>query len=69
MQKIAPSNRAKLALREESRCRDGTKPVLHGSAIVMGLVEEPLSTPATAEHKSPERGALVTRAVGCQEHM
>ena len=61
MQEIATSDRAELALRKESRCRDGTKPFLHGSAIVMGLVEESLSTPATAEHKSPERGALVLR--------
>ena len=69
MQKIAPSDGTELALRKESRCRDGAKPFLHSSAIVMGLVEEACSTPATAEQESPERGTLMPRAVRCQEHV
>jgi hypothetical protein len=49
MQKVAPSDRTDLALRKESRRRDGAEPFLHDPTIVMGLAEESLSTPATAE--------------------
>ena len=69
MQKIASSDGTELALRKESCCRDRAKPFLHGCAIVMGLVKEPLSTSATAEQESPERGTVTPRAVRCQEHM
>jgi len=69
MQKIAPSDGTELPLREESRCWDGAKPFLHGPTIMMGLVEEARSTPATAEQEGSERGALVPRAVRCQEHV
>jgi len=69
MQKIASSDRTDRALRKESRCRDGAKPFLHGLAIVMRLVEESHSTPATAEQESPEWGAVVFRAIRSQKHV
>jgi len=49
MQEVAPSDRTNLALGKESCRGDGTEPLLHGSTIVMGSAEEPLSTPATTE--------------------
>jgi hypothetical protein len=69
MQKIAPSDGTNLALRKESRGRDGTEPFLHGPTIVMGLAEESLSTPATAEQEGPERGAVVLRSIRSQKHV
>ena len=67
VQEVAPSNRADLALGKKSRGRDGAEPLLHRSAIVMGLAKESLSTPATAEQKCPERGTLVRRSIRSQE--
>ena len=67
MQEVAPSDRADLALGKESRRRDGAEPLLHDPAIVMGLAEEPLSTPATAEQESPEWGILVFCSIRSQE--
>src|SRR5437773_528017 len=67
MQEVAPSDRTNLALGKESRRRDRTEPLLHDPAIVMGLVKESLSTPATAEQEGPERGILVRRSIHGQE--
>ena len=58
MQEVAPSDRTDLALRKESRRRDRAEPLLHDPAIVMGVAEESLSTPATAEQEGPEWGIL-----------
>ncbi len=49
VQKIASSDRTDLPLGKESSRRDWAEPLLHDAAIVMGLAEESLSTPATAE--------------------
>ena len=49
VQKVAVSDRANLALREESRNRDGSKSFLHRSGIMVRLAEESLSPAATAE--------------------
>ena len=67
VQEVAPSDLANLALGKESRRRDGPEPLLHDPAIVMGLTEESLSTPATAEQKGPEWGTLVRRSIRSQE--
>src|SRR5512141_1507174 len=69
MQKIAASNRTDLALRKEPRGRDGAEPFLHGSAIVMGLAEESLSTPATAEQESSEWRTFVFCSIRSQKHV
>ncbi len=66
MQEVAPSDRTNLALGKESRRRDRTETLLHDSAIVMGLAEESLSTPATAEQEGPEWGTLVLRSIRSQ---
>ena len=66
VQEVAHSDRTHLALGKESRCRDGAEPLLHGPAIVMGLAEESLSTPATAEQEGPEWGTLVLRSIRSQ---
>ena len=69
VQEVAPSDRADFALGKESRGRDGAEPLLHDPAIVMGLAEESLSTPATAEQEGPEWGTLVRRSIRSQEKM
>ena len=69
VQEVAPSDRTDLALGKESRRRDGTEPLLHDPAIVMGLAEESLSTPATAEQEGPEWGTVVCRSVRSQKKM
>ena len=69
MQEVAPSDRTDLALSKESCCRDGAEPLLHDPAIVMGLAEESLSTPATAKQEGPEWGTLVRRSIRSQEKM
>ena len=66
VQEVAPSDRTDLALGKESRRRDGAEPLLHDPAIVMGLAEESLSTPATAEQEGPEWGTLVFRSIRSQ---
>lgn len=67
VQEVAPSDLTDLALGKESRRRDGAEPLLHDPAIVMGLAEESLSTPATAEQEGPEWGTLVLRSIRSQE--
>jgi hypothetical protein len=67
VQEVAPSDRTNLALGKEPRRRDGTEPLLHNPAIVMGLAKESLSTPATAEQEGPEWGTLVLRSIRSQE--
>jgi len=66
VQEVAPSDRTDLALGKESRRRDGAEPLLHDPAIVMGLAEESLSTPATAEQEGTEWGTLVLRSIRSQ---
>lgn len=67
MQKVAPSNRTNLALGKESCRRDGAEPLLHDPAIVMGVAEESLSTPATTEQEGSEWGTLVLRSFRSQK--
>ena len=67
VQEVAPSDRTNLALGKEPCRRDGAEPLLHDPAIVMGLAEESLSTPATAEQEGSERGILVRRSIRSQE--
>ena len=67
VQEVAPSDRTNLALSKESCRRDGAEPLLHDPAIVMGLAEESLSTPATAEQEGPEWGTLVRGSIPGQE--
>lgn len=67
VQKVAPSNRTDLTLGKESRRRDGAEPLLHDSAIVIGLAEESLSPPATTEQEGSERWTLVRRSIRSQE--
>ena len=67
VQEVAPPDRTNLALGKESRRGDGAKPLLHDPAIVMGLAEESLSTPATAEQEGPEWRTLVRRSIRSQE--
>ncbi len=69
VQEVAPSDRADLALRKESRRRDGAEPFLHSPAIVMGVAEESLSTPATAEQESPEWRTLVLCSIRSQKNV
>lgn len=67
VQEVAPSDLTDLTLGKESRRRDGAEPLLHDTAIVMGLAEESLSTPATAEQEGTEWGTLVLRSIRSQE--
>ena len=67
VQVVAPSDRTNLALGKEPRRGDGAEPLLHDPAIAMGLAEESLSTPATAEQKGSEWGTLVRRSIRSQE--
>ena len=67
VQEVAPSDRTNLALGKESRRRDGAKPFSHDAAVVMGVTEESLSSPATAEQEGPEWGTLVLRSIRGQE--
>jgi hypothetical protein len=69
VQEVAPSDRTDLALGKESRGRDGTEPLLHGPAIVMGVAKESLSTPATAEQESPEWGGVMLRSIRSQANV
>ena len=69
MQEVSPSDLANLALGKESSRRDGAEPLLHNPAIVVGLAEESLSTPATAEQKGPEWGTWVRGSIRSQEDM
>ena len=69
VQEVAPSNRTDLALGKEPRRRDRAKPLLHDPAIVMGLAEESLPTPATAEQEGPEWRTPVCRSIRSQENM
>ena len=66
VQEVAHSDRTDLALGKESRCRDGTEPLLHGPAIVMGLAKESLPTPTTAEQEGSEWRTLVLRSIRSQ---
>ena len=66
VQEVAPSDRTDFALGKKSRGRDGTEPLLHGSAIVIGVAEESLSTPATAEHERSEWRVFVLRSLCSQ---
>lgn len=49
MQEVAPSDGTDLALGKKSRRRNGPEPLSHDPAIMMGVTEESLPTPATAE--------------------
>jgi hypothetical protein len=69
MKKITASDWSDFSLRKESRGRDGAQPLLHSPAIVMGVAEESLSTPATAEHEGPEREIFVLRSIHSQAKM
>jgi hypothetical protein len=69
MQEVAPSDRTDLALGKESRRWDGAEPLLHDPAIVMGLAEESLSAPATAEQEGSEWRILVLRSIRSQENV
>ena len=69
MQEVSSSDLANLALSKKSSRGDGPEPLLHNPAIVMGLTEESLSTPATAEQKGPERGTLVRGSIRSQKNM
>ncbi len=69
MQEVTPSDRTNLALGKESRCRDGTEPLLYDAAIVMGLAKESLSTPATAEQEGREWGIFVFRSIRSQANV
>lgn len=69
MQEVPPSDRADLALGKESCRGDGAEPLLHGSTIMMGSTEEPLTAPATTEQKGPERGMPVRRSIRRQEEV
>jgi hypothetical protein len=69
MQEVAPSDRTNLALGKKSRRRDRAKPLLHDSDIVMGLAEESLSSPTTAEQKGREWRTLVRCSICSQEKM
>lgn len=66
VQEVATSDRTDFALGKKSRGRDGTEPLLHGSAIVIGVAEESLSTPATAEQESSEWRVFVLRSLCSQ---
>ena len=67
MQKVASSDWTNLALSKESCRRDGAEPLLHDPAIMMGVAEESLPTPATAEQEGPEGGTLVLRSIRSQK--
>jgi len=67
VQEVASSNRTDLALGKEPRRRDRAEPLLHDPAIVMGLAEESLPTPATAEQEGPEWRTPVCRSIRSQE--
>jgi len=67
VQKVTSSDRTDLALGKESSRRNRAEPLLHDPAIVMGLAEESLSTPATAEQEGSEWGTLVFRSILSQE--
>ena len=69
MQKVTPSNRTNLALSEKPSRWDGAQTFFHGPAIMMGLAEESLSAPATAEQKSSEWGAVMRRSICSQEEV
>ena len=69
VQEVAPSDLANLALGKESRRRNGSEPLLHNPAIVIGLAEKSLPTPATAEQESPEWGTWMRRSIRSQENM
>lgn len=63
MQEVAPSDGTDLALGKKSRRRNGPEPLSHDPAIMMGLTEESLPTPATTEQEGPEGGIVVFRSV------
>ena len=69
MQEVSSPDLANLALGKKTRRRDRPEPLLHNPAIVVGLTEESLSTPATAEQKSPEWGTLVRGSIRSQKNM
>lgn len=69
MQEITLSDRTDFALGKKSRGRDGAKPLLHNSNVVMRLAEESLSTPATAEQQSPEWRNAVRRSIRSQKYV
>jgi len=69
MQEVPPSDRADLALGKESCRGNGSEPSLHGSNIVVGSTEEPLTAPATTEQKGPKRGMPVRRSIRRQEEV
>jgi hypothetical protein len=69
VQEVAPSDWTDLALGKESRRWDEAEPLSHDPAIVMGLAEESLSTPATAEQEGSEWGILVLRSIRSQENV
>jgi hypothetical protein len=56
-------------LGEKSCCRDGAESLLYDADIVMGVAEESLSSPATAEQQGSERRIHVFRSVRSQEKM
>jgi len=63
MQEVAPSDRTDLALGKKSRRGNGPEPLSHDPAIMMGVAEESLSTPATTEQEGPEGGIVVFRSI------
>jgi hypothetical protein len=63
MQEVAPTDRTDLALGKKSRRRNGPEPLSHDPAIMMGVAEESLSTPATTEQEGPEGGIVVFRSI------
>src|SRR6185436_15865218 len=69
MQEVPPSDRADLALGKESCRGNGSEPSLHGSNIVVGSTEEPLTAPATTEQKGPKRGMPVRGSIRRQEEV
>ena len=69
MQEVPPSDGADLALGKESCRWNGAEPPLHGSNIVVGSTEEPLTSPSTTEPKGPERRMPVRRSIRRQEEV
>ena len=69
VQEVASSNWTDLALGKEPSRWDGAEPLLHDPAIVMGLAEESLPTPATAKQEGPKWRTPVCRSIRSQENV
>ncbi len=66
VQEIAPSDRTDLTLGKKSSRRDGAKPLLHHTAIVMRTAEKSLSAPTTAEQERSEWAMFMLRSIRSQ---